>query len=262
MQLELFEPAPEKEPARAANVAHTEVSPTPDWHAQEMLRASLERYSGLRVELVVTENSSTMMSVKHVKRGSVARLRVHRMFVTAPDAVVRALGSWVTLRKNESAAAVLNEYIRTHRSLIREKRPRREPVKTEGRHFDLDALYREVNRDCFCDEVTAKITWGRYPPNERRRSITFGSYSQREHLIRISPLLDRDFVPKYFVRFIVFHEMLHAHLGIDERPGARRCIHGKDFRRAEKAHPDYQRAVAWQEANLKRFLQSRRFFGF
>lgn len=255
MQLELFGPPPDPEPSPAP--APKAAAPPPEsGHAYRALRAELERRSGMRVELIVTNNSSTIMSVKHARGGELARLRVHRMFVDAPERVVGALAQWLTLRKNTRAADILNAYIRDQQHRIQKRPARAQRLRTQGQRFDLAALFREVNVAHFEGKVTARITWGRYPAPQRRRSITFGSYSQQEHLIRINPLLDLAFVPAYFIRFIVFHEMLHAHLGIDESPDGRRRIHTPEFRRIEKAHPDYARVIAWQEANLKRFLRA------
>ena len=36
-----------------------------------------------------------------------------------------------------------------------------------------------------------------------------GSYSVEDRVIRIHRSLDRSFVPRFFVEWIVFHEMLH-----------------------------------------------------
>ena len=97
------------------------------------------------------------------------------------------------------------------------------------------------------------------PCSSRRRSIRFGSYSAQENVIRIHPLLDQDFVPQYFIRYIVFHEMLHAFLGAHESSSGRRRVHTREFRRRERAYPDYARAVEWEskESNLRRLLNRR-----
>lgn len=256
MQLDLFEWRPERG-IEIPEPPVREAEDTEAWARQtDALRRELERRSGMRVALVVTNNTSTIMSVKHTERGSVARVRVHKMFVGAPEAVVAALASWITLRKNARAAEILNGYIREQKHQIQKRAPRRERLTTQGARFDLRALFEEVNAAHFDGKVTARITWGRNPPPTRRRSITFGSYSQQEHLIRISPVLDLAFVPAYFIRFVVFHEMLHAHLGIDESPNGRRRVHTREFRRIEQAHPDYARVMAFQEKNLRRFLRA------
>ena len=65
-------------------------------------------------------------------------------------------------------------------------------------------------------------------------------------------------MPDFFVRYIVFHEMLHAELGIETSPTGRRCIHSRAFNRRERQYADYARASAWdkQPANLRRLLRS------
>src|SRR5690606_25166299 len=142
-----------------------------------------------------------------------------------------------------------------HRYMIRSRREGR--LVTEGLFHDLQRLYNEVNRLHFGNEVRARITWGRMPPSRRRRSIRFGSYTVEDNLIRIHPLLDQDFVPRYFVRYIVFHEMLHAHLGVKEASNGRRCVHTREFRERECAYPGYEEALAWQNnpANLRKLLR-------
>jgi Zn-dependent peptidase ImmA (M78 family) len=57
-------------------------------------------------------------------------------------------------------------------------------------------------------------------------------------------------VPEFVVRFIVYHEMLHAIFGEKSSTPSRRH-HPPEFQRAEKAYPDYDRA--------KKFL--REYFG-
>jgi hypothetical protein len=48
------------------------------------------------------------------------------------------------------------------------------------------------------------------------------------------------------VAFIVYHEMLHA-----LQPGDCRRWHGREFHAAERRHPDYRRARAWERRNLE-----------
>ncbi len=55
-----------------------------------------------------------------------------------------------------------------------------------------------------------------------------GSYSVEDRLIRIHRSLDREFVPRFFVAWIVFHEMLHQVHDIRVKNG-RREFHSKEF---------------------------------
>jgi len=222
------------------------------------LQTELAEASGLPVRVVVTNNTHTVLTLKPMRRGDGVSLRLHHMFLTAGPAVRKALATWIKRPKSEKAGAVIDQYIREHRHLVRAPARRRVRLCSEGAHFDLDALFEEVNDAHFDGQVNARITWGQRGATRRRqRSIRFGSYSADDNLIRIHPCLDRDFVPAYFVRFIVFHEMLHAHLGIEDTPSGRRRIHSPEFKRIEQSHPDYHRAVAWEEAsrNVRRLLR-------
>jgi predicted metal-dependent hydrolase len=93
--------------------------------------------------------------------------------------------------------------------------------------------------------VNAAITWGSRSPRSSVRRRTLGSYSERSNIIRINPVLDKKTVPRYFVAFIVYHEMLHAAMGTPLR-GKRRSVHSGEFRKREKFFKDYEKATAWE----------------
>jgi hypothetical protein len=87
-----------------------------------------------------------------------------------------------------------------------------------------------------------------------------GSYSVEERLIRIHRSLDRAFVPRFFVEWIVFHEMLHQVHDIKVKNG-RREFHSKAFLDAEAGFDRYVEARAWERAQPRRaahVLASRR----
>ena len=226
----------------------------------EVLRADLCARTGLEIRLRITNNSSTMMSLRYDAITGAANIGLHHMFLEAPEETRKALGAWISKPRAKVPGRKLEEYIARQRHQIKSRPARRTQLRTAGVHFDLDVLYQEVNAEEFDGAVTAPITWGKMPPPGRRRSIRFGSYSPGEDLIRIHPLLDQPFVPRFFVRYIVFHEMLHAHMGIEETPNGRRKIHPPAFRQRESEYADFQRALRWMEdgKNLKRLLRTPR----
>lgn len=222
------------------------------------LHKELEHRSGLRLNLVLTDNSHTVMSVKHHPISGIVALRMHRMFLGADPDVVQALATWLKKPSCRRSGAVIDRFIRNNRHLVRRRTATQRRLRPVGKVYDLRAMYQLVNREYFDGQVDAAITWGRRPTGKKRRSIRFGSYSVEEHLIRIHPYLDRVEVPEFFVRYIVYHEMLHAHLGIEESPTGRRRIHTPEFKRHEQAYPDFARAEAWQAkpANLRMLLRA------
>ena len=87
-----------------------------------------------------------------------------------------------------------------------------------------------------------------------RRSIRLGTYTHDLELVRIHPALDRESVPRFFVEFVVFHELLH-HVVPARRSGGRIDYHPPEFRARERTHPDYARAIRWEAENLEALLR-------
>ena len=224
---------------------------------EDLLRTRLQADTGLSLDLIITDNRSSMIAFKPGKADG-AQLRLHRMFLSAPPEVVNALGRWLKRRQCKRSGAIIDTFIQSSRHLI--EKPRRVPKVTVapiGNIHDIQRLYDEVNQEEFNNEVDVPITWGKLPSKRRRRSIRLGSYTEVDDLIRIHPYLDQKTVPEFFVKYIVFHEMLHAHLGVEILPSGRRDVHSKEFKRIEKAYGDYDRSVAWQDnpKNLGQLLR-------
>jgi hypothetical protein len=214
------------------------------WRDAEGLRADLEARTGFRVHLTITDNTSTLMSVKQDRARRAAKLRVHHMFLSAEDSVIQALAEWIKRPRSKRHDGSLNRFLDDHADRVRSRPRPPAAVNAQGRHFDLASLFDEVNAAQFDRAVTAAITWGAVPVKRRRRSIRFGSFHAAQNLIRIHPLLDQAFVPRYFIRYIVFHEMLHAALDREQPGSGRRRVHPAAFKRRERAYPDYDRAMA------------------
>ncbi len=228
----------------------------------EVARQRLERrigahLPGRRLALAVTDNQYTMISVKREK--GIFRLRLHHMFLEAEPEVVRALGRYVGLNDRDSSN-LLGHYIDVHQHRIRRARSRRSPtvtLETRGEVHDLQLYYDDLNGRHFGGGIDARVTWGiRTPPGGKRRrrnSIKMGSYSVEDRLIRIHPSLDRDFVPRYFVDWILFHEMLHQKHDIPV-VGGRRQFHTPEFLAEEATFEHYEKARRWERDNLNRLL--------
>ncbi|MCY1039759.1 hypothetical protein OV208_00405 [Corallococcus sp. bb12-1] len=222
------------------------------WSRAESLAWRLSANLGMPVRLAVTDNRSTMVSFR---RGSqVLQLRLHHMFLEAPESVVRAVADYAG-RGHRNAGQLLDEYIRGQQPLIRQLRRESDAeLNPLGRCFDLRALYNGVNEIYFQNGIQARIGWGRMPPRRRRKSIRLGVYDHQTREIRIHPALDRPEVPAFFVEFIVFHEMLHQLFPSSGRMG-RRVHHPRAFRERERTYPHYGAALRWERENLGTLLR-------
>lgn len=225
----------------------------------ETLRRELEQKAGCRVALTVTNNTSNMMSVKIAPGEHAIRLRLHHMFLDAPLEIRNALAHWIKHPRSKKHAECFRAFIASRNDKIRKQPSVPAKVKTKGAFFDLQILFDEFNAAHFNSNLDAAISWGR-ETSARLRSIRFGAYYDTARLIRIHPRLDQAFVPSYVVRYIVFHEMLHACLGIRRNESGRRSIHSRQFKEMERCFPEYQQAVKWIEnpENLNRILRGRK----
>jgi predicted metal-dependent hydrolase len=124
-----------------------------------------------------------------------------------------------------------------------------------GHHHDLDAIMQELCATYFPQCPAVAISWGRWSGRVRPHSIRFGVYQPQKQVIRIHPALDQAFVPRYFVEFIVYHELLH-HVIPPMRVNGRYCMHSAAFRLGERAFARYAEASAWRKQNLRRLLES------
>ena len=224
----------------------------------DALHQMLCEATGVDIRLRITNNSSTMMSLRFEQSGGRAVVGLHHMFLDAPEPVRKALGTWILRPRTKNSGKKLEAFIAERRHLIAKRSQRQAVCRTQGQFVDLQRLYDGVNAGEFENKVDTPITWGKMPTQRRRRSIRFGSFTPGDNLIRIHPYLDQAFVPEFFVRYIVFHEMLHAFMGIEEGPTGRRRIHPPAFRRREECYADYDRALKWMnnESNLRRLLRA------
>jgi len=88
-----------------------------------------------------------------------------------------------------------------------------------------------------------------------------GSYDPVLGLVRIHPVLDRPEVPLFFLESVVYHEMLHHHLGGVPDRGGRTVYHTRAFRQAEGRYPLLREALAWEKENLPELLRASQALG-
>ncbi len=122
------------------------------------------------------------------------------------------------------------------------KKKARITLRPKGDLYNLEEIYHQINRDYFDSQVDAKITWFGRGVRTPKSSMTFGSYNHQLKLIKINRLLDSEAYPEFFVRYIVYHEMLHNILPPRRGSRGRRDIHHSDFKEREKAFEEFHQA--------------------
>jgi hypothetical protein len=224
----------------------------PVWETKK-LEVALARAAGRPLRLVLTDNRSVLLSVR--REAGQLLLRLHRMFLHAPDCVIAALARNIR-RRGRAADGEVRRFMNANLHRVRRSRREMPPLVTRGDVFDLVSVYADINARFFGGRLCVPITWGRGVGRARRGGLTFGSYDPVLALIRIHPVLDRPFVPRFFLESVVYHEMLHHQMGgVPDRAG-RTVYHTRAFREVEARFPRYHEALDWEKANLPELLRA------
>jgi hypothetical protein len=129
-------------------------------------------------------------------------------------------------------------------------------LRHDGRYYDLRGIFDELNTLYFRGRLRDyDVKWGRQRKHRPKEYFVFGTIQEEDRVIRINPSLDQPFVPRWFLRYILFHEMLHSVVPDETGPGGRRKVHTDEFNRRERLYPSYRRARRWEEENLAKFFR-------
>ena len=208
------------------------------------------------VNVVFTDNRTSMISVRR-RADECYSVRLHSMFIDAGEDVIKAVSDYIK-EKRKGSLNVIRGFINNNLNKIKTLPDSRgiyppKHLYTNGRFFNLNEIFDRLNTEYFNRTISAKITWGRNVCNGRRY-IRFGSYTEKDNIIRIHPSLDREDVPSYFIESIVYHEMLHKVVGAKVVNGRRR-VHTPEFKRMERRFKDYGIAREWEKSNIRRLLK-------
>ena len=199
------------------------------------------------VNVVFTQNQVSMVSVKFPHEGPTS-VRLHKAFLGAPLEVRLSVRQYLRTRRKDAWALVRKFAANVPESYDGGQMPcgakAVSALATRGRVYDLKPIFNDVNDSFFSGRVRCRIGWGRDRASglkgRRSKSIRYGSWNPRSGTIRVHPRLDDVRVPVEFVRYIVFHEMLHTVVPADIRNG-RRMDHPPAFRKLEKQFPEIAR---------------------
>src|SRR6185436_16737430 len=107
----------------------------------------------------------------------------------------------------------------------------------KGAFFDLEEIFERLNTRFF-DGLLGRpqLGWSR----GASRSM-LGHFDPSHNAIIISRIFDKKDVPALALDYVMYHEMLHLRYPVDHS-GARRRVHTREFRAAEKAFPGLREA--------------------
>jgi hypothetical protein len=181
-------------------------------------------------------------------REDVAHVRLSDALHDAPPVVVEAaaailLGRLYRRRAPRDLVDAYRQFSYSHEvrdrvHSLRQSRGRRAAHRPAGRHHDLDAMFNDLNRRYFEDKLP-KPTLGW---SSRVWRSQLGCFDPALQQIVINKQLDRDYVPRFVVAYVMYHEMLHVKHPM-KFARCRRESHGPEFRREEKKYAEYGAAI-------------------
>jgi len=200
----------------------------------------------IRVAFKRYANANAQVSLKE----SVLEVRMADTLGGAPDSVIEALAEIllsklfrrpVPASSNDRYRRYLNRRdVRSSLDLVRQIRGRKRLLDAKGGNYDLVEMFEDLNFRYFYG-LMARPVLG-WSPHASRTLL--GHYDSSHNAIVLSRILDRAATPKLAVEYVLFHEMLHLRHPV-EHNGARRCVHTRAFKEAEKQFEHLRAAKAF-----------------
>ncbi len=127
--------------------------------------------------------------------------------------------------------------VRQRMHVVRQIRGRKYVSGPAGTHHNLEQIFENLNGRFF-DGLMGRpqLGWSR-----RASRSMLGHFDPSHNAIIISRIFDTNRVPRLGLEYVLFHEMLHLRYPVDHR-GARRRVHTREFREAERAFPELREA--------------------
>ncbi len=206
MQVESADVLVLQEPVESASL-------TPEEIYAQVFRAMRPRTPIPLIRIKFCRYANASAKVK-LEQGAL-EVRIADSLAGAPDSVMEALAE-ILLSKlfrrpvpahcNERYRRYLNRRdVRRNLDLVRQIRGRKQVEHAQGRCYDLDRMFEELNFQYF-HGLMAKPILG-WSPNASRTLL--GHYDPSHNAIVLSRILDRPQAPRIAVEYVLFHEMLH-----------------------------------------------------
>lgn len=175
------------------------------------------------------------------------KVEVFDVLRDAPPLVIEALAEMLIMGYHGQKASrearacylahTMSPAIRKRIDDARRARGRKRLRGAQGRHHDLNEIFRSLNERFFQGKLEIRqIGWSR-----KASQTILGHHDPAHQTITINRALDRPGTPREAVESVVYHEMLHIVFPV-ERRHHRRVIHSAAFRAAELKFPAHEAA--------------------
>lgn len=182
----------------------------------------------------------------HLQDGKL-RVRISDLLQSAPAPVMEALAFILLgkLYRKPVARVYAHRYrlylhrkdVRRQAQLIRQIRGRKFISGPQGDLYNLEEIFERLNARFFDGLLgRPRLGWSRTASRHQ-----LGHFDPSHNAIVISRIFDRPQTPSLALEYVMFHEMLHLQFPVDHSK-ARRCVHTREFKEAEKRFPGFEAA--------------------
>jgi hypothetical protein len=166
-------------------------------------------------------------------------IRMADTLAGAPESVMEALAEILLAKlfrqpvpatSNQCYRSYLNQReVRRNLTLVRQIRGHKRILNPHGANFNIEEMFEQLNFRYFYGLLARPVLgW-----SVQTSRTLLGHYDASHNAIVLNRRLDQSGTPRLAVEYVLFHEMLHLCYPA-EHNGARRRIHTKDFKAAEK----------------------------
>ncbi len=137
----------------------------------------------------------------------------------------------------------------------------RKPREPKTRKTNLLKRFDKINLEYFGGLVCGGIGWRTFPLSKKEIDASYQPLQAvcvfDERLIKVSSIMDDSRVPLWYLDFVVYHEMLHLQHGPQQfSEDGYGHPHSIRFMCMEQKHPDYRRAIEFEQKRLWKIFRS------
>jgi hypothetical protein len=201
-----------------------------------------ERLNGFRLNATYYKYKGLTHTIR--ARNDDLFIRISHHFKSQPDRVIEAVGH-ILVRKLLRMRPLRRE-VHVCRHAEENLQQRGVASETPAGHGDSTRYFKPpkgavYDLEMLADRLSGQFFDGDFPDvalfwSAKKVRRYWGKYYQDPPRIVINSRLDHPTVPRFVVEAVLYHEMLHHHLGIRLVEGRRR-MHTRAFRQAERRYP-------------------------
>ncbi len=194
-------------------------APLPSVHVQFRRYANANAQIRLDQGILMVRMADTLASAPEVVLEALAEILLAKLFrQPVPAACNQRYRSYLNQRE-----------VRRSLTLVRQIRGRKRVLHPRGQYFNIEEMFVELNFRYFNGLLAQPILgW-----SVQTSRTLLGHYDVSHNAIVLNRKLDQANAPRLAVEYVLFHEMLHLRHPA-EHTGARRRVHTKEFKAAEK----------------------------